>query len=395
MRLWLILGISLTLAACQPADRNTKSVYQRLMAGELVEFDEPGYRRPACSGSKPDWTDIRVSADPERARIVTRNQKSYMNAGDYSCYRVGGQVAISVNGKTQDLGMVRIKKLGLIKLEKLEKRHLKGQYFASSEDFYAYKDAMKFRLDKDPSYKGIVTLLEIDYVPGTATDEKTLNEKAMEEGQQKTFEETRFDGDMLKGQTCDKPWVDLVVPADAQEPVFKGQIGSWYNFGQKNCLAQGQDVGIKSEKKKDSPIVRTLKVAKVKRVRIGGLLPEHFVLPDFDYAVLKKRIEDENTKGQSGWITIVDFAPREQAAPRPAPEGCVDKSRPLFAANVAGNTALVKGMTCFEEGEGAILTWMTEGRQESKAVVVLKQTYDAALDMTEIEFQIIAKEVQP
>ncbi|MGE0528001.1 MAG: hypothetical protein AB7P49_13120, partial [Bdellovibrionales bacterium] len=108
--------MALGLSACQPNDVHTQSVKERLDSGKVVEFTEPGYRRPSCSEWKPDWEELRIANEGERQRIVIRTQESALNPGRHSCFRVGSAVILDPrDGTRQEPGSVRITKLALVK----------------------------------------------------------------------------------------------------------------------------------------------------------------------------------------------------------------------------------------------------------------------------------------
>lgn len=301
---WLIVAIALGLSACQPADPNSRTVKQRLEAGEIVEFTKPGYRRPSCSDRLPDWTDIRLSDEDERERIVALSQSSALNPGKHSCFRVGSVITLNTPQKRTGGGLVRITKLALAQLDKLDKRAMKGKFFASSESFYKYKDAVKFRLK--PDQDGIVTLLEFEYLDGSAPDEKAIREKQSQKDAGDGYEETSKDGDSLS--SCKKPWSDILVAADFQDPVMKSKLGSWFRLGKSACLSQGQTVQVKTELK-DTDIKGVVKLTKIKRVKLKFLTADHLNLNGFEFARVKAQIEKENAGKGEEWIMIFDVQP--------------------------------------------------------------------------------------
>lgn len=303
----LAIGAALFLTACQPSDVKVKSVKERLDAGQLVEFTKPGYRRPSCSQAAPDWTNLSLSDNAERERIVLKAQGATLNPGRHSCFRVGGIVNLAVEGKSN--GRARIRKLGIIKIANLESRQLKGKFFAKSDDFNRFKNNVLEKRMK-PEHEGLVTIIEVDYLPGSAADQKLIEDKEREKNSGDGFEETTADGQRVGECRNNSVWKEILVPADHQSLVMGGQIKSWYRLGNFNCLTQGQDVDVKASLSSDTPSAGKVKITRVKMFKINALSRERFDLPDYDFETLKAKILTENADKKprpEEWIIVYDL----------------------------------------------------------------------------------------
>jgi hypothetical protein len=294
--------LSAGLSACQPADQNLLTVRERLEKGEVVEFSTPGYRRPSCSERNPDWTDVGLSNQDERARVVLGQQGSVLAPGLYSCYRVGSVIALKVSGKSGGLGFIQISKISLVRLENLKSFHLKGRFFASTSEFGRYLDGLKPRM-QDPKYKGVVTIVDFRYIEGSALDEKAIRDEDQRKSVGDGYEETRNDGDTLSD--CRSPWSYVSLPQEFLNPVKAGALKSWYQLGERNCFQQGQEASLELSSE-GHPSVAKIRIIKIKRVKLSAIDAKYFRLLNFDFAAVKARILSDNQHNET-WITIADF----------------------------------------------------------------------------------------
>lgn len=301
MKAWLLGLVGLALVACQPGDPHGKTVKERLDEGEIIEFTQPGFRHNGCKEQMPDWK-MRLSNQTERHRVVLGQQGSVLNPGIYSCYRVGSQVDVEIFKENNVSGRVGISKISWAHIDSVTKGRMKGKYFASSEQYNQYLAGVKSRLQ----YQGepYVTILDFDYVRGSALDEKLIAEEDQKGNEGDGFEETLKDGESLS--RCQKDWVDMLVDKTFHPAIFAGALGSWFQLGQRNCFKQGQTVVIK-EKLGDSPEVAKVVIKKIKKVKISYLDARFFVLRDFDYSVLRDFILAANAKKNEEFITIMDL----------------------------------------------------------------------------------------
>ena len=303
----LAIGLALFLNACQPSDVKVRSVKERLDAGQLVEFTTPGYRRPSCSSSAPDWTNLSLSDNAERERIVLKTQGATLNPGRHSCFRVGSIVNLTVEGKSN--GRARIRKLGIIKIASLEARQLKGRFFAKSDDFNRFKNNVLERRMK-PEHEGLVTIIEVDYLPGSAADQKLIEDKEQERNAGDGYEETTADGQRLGECPRNSVWKEILVQPDYQALVMGGQIKSWYRLGNLNCITQGQEVDVKASRSAEAPSVGKVKITRVKLFKINALSRERLDLPDYDFEKFKAKILAENAEKKprpEEWIIVYDL----------------------------------------------------------------------------------------
>lgn len=289
---FLTLAIAIFMAGCSPSDVKVKTVRERLEAGELVEFTKPGYRRPSCPRFAPDWSEVLLNDQSERERIVLKTQQSSLNPGKDSCYRVGSVVALEVNGSKN--GRARIRKFGVVKLAAMKTNQLKGKFFSKTDESLAY--LKKFAEKLRPSHEGYVTIVDLEYLPSSATDEKAIREKEEEKNAGDGYQESTEDGTRVGECRNNSVWNEILVPKDLQTPILEGRLKSWYRLGNFNCLNQGQDVDVKERFGADVPSVGKVKIRKVKLFKIRSLARERFDLPDFDFDVLKARILEENAK---------------------------------------------------------------------------------------------------
>lgn len=367
-----VLSAAVALTACKPSDQKVNSVRERLEAGDAVEFNKPGTRLPNC-GSQV-WSDIRVADRSERERVVVGEQTTIVNAGYKFCGEIGKPVAMSYfNDK--NLGLVIVNKITLVKLANMKPTHLKGSFFSENQGFDDYKS--KIRLN--PKHEGIVVIVDTRYVKGSAPDEKVLMQRRAEKIATDGYDETKADGTDLS--KCDAPWFDLVVNEAFQEKVLKGELGSWYSFGEKNCFRQGATINIKSEFGKEKPVKGTVRVAKVKKFRTRFLDPKYFDLRGQDFAAIKELLHKENTK-RSEWITVVDFANK------------VAELKQVMITRIQANygeaTTMVIGKVEFKTGELVTVNILNDDNTLSNAsATVVDSEYIEEAKMTRVRIKLI------
>lgn len=175
MKRWVHLGVFLGLVSCRPADVNTRTVRERLEAGEVVEYSSPGAMRETCPRHRPPWN--RLSLTPEmRQGLVLGNFVSILGAGKQTCFQVGTEITLNQKGfENLQAGRAVITRLSLIRVDLLEKSLLKGKAWASDEIFQREKSNLIHHKLK-PQDNGIVHILELQYVKGSAEDEKSLEQ---------------------------------------------------------------------------------------------------------------------------------------------------------------------------------------------------------------------------
>lgn len=376
MRFWLLTA-AILLGACNPADQKAKSVKDRLEAGELVEFTKPGYRRPACSERAPDWSDIRDFDESGRERIVVGAQKSILNPGAYSCFRIGSAINLHTSSKRQDQGRARIVKLAIRKLEKLEAKDMGGGFYAQNNNFYALKDAVRAKLsDRDEGY---VTIVYLEYLPNSATDEKDIREKVAREGDSDGLVETHNDGDTVS--ECRTKWKDLEAEEKFHSDLLSGKLKSIYRNGDLNCLPQGAVVDLKVNRNGASS--GQLRILKIKKFRISHIDASYFSQPE-DFETLKKSIRGE-------WVSVMHVAPVT-----PVQENCAYKPNPISIVFPAASedilrqpvwTANLKGRTCYAKNELVTVNIIFADRMSSLqfSAIVKSQTYEGEGSVIELE----------
>lgn len=299
MLLALALG---ALVACHPSDQKLKTVRERVLDGDTVEFDKPGYG--LCG--KSAWGEMRIFGDGERGRIVLNQQRTVVAPGHAQCYHIGDVVSLrDMKSDVTPAGLVRIDRLALARLDRVRDTRLKGRFFATQSNSTRYKDGIPLK----PDHEGIVTLVDVTYLNGSAVDEAALREADAQKSSEDAFEQTEHDGDVLKGG-CEKAnWKTLSFTREYEAEALSGALKSWYQLGEKNCLRQGQEFDL-TDGFKGATIARA-KVARVKRFAIRALEPKYFFLPEgFDFARLRTRIVNENTrdpKREQEFMTVVDF----------------------------------------------------------------------------------------
>lgn len=306
MKPWIsVVATLLALTACQPADVKVKTVKERLEAGQLVEFTEPGYRRPSCSDRAPDWSALEVSNQEERERVILKSQASILHPGRHSCYRVGSVVNLKVFREDETDGQVQITKLSLIKLDKLHAGHLKGRFFSKSEDFESYKNFLAEKRMR-PEFDNIVTIVEFVYITDSASDQVKIWEDEEKRNSGDGYQETTKDGEKV-GTCPGSTWRDIRIPPEFHADVLAGNIKSWYTLGDRSCFEQGQEVEI-------TPIgggasVGRVRISKLKIFKLEALNAERFNLPNYSYEEVKKAIEQHVAKMDrpQKWIVVIDF----------------------------------------------------------------------------------------
>jgi len=308
MRLAIWVTLAFAVTACQPSDQNVRTVRDRVLRGEAVEFTKPGYRQPGCGDRKADWSIMELKDQDEWKRVVLRKQGSIIDINRSLCYRVGSQVMLTPKGTKASRagGRAVITKLTMIRLDRLQSQHMKGSYFNAASALNSYRSDFQFRLQ--PYHEGIVMIVDFDYVGGSSPYESKLREEEREEENTDTYEETKSEGEVIRNSKCGKnPWLSIDVPVEFQTDLIAGNLKSWYRLGPDNCLKQGQAVAIKTHYK-DEADVATGKVVKIKRFKTRFLLAERFLIPNFSFDRLKTHIEAENARrSNEEYLTVVDL----------------------------------------------------------------------------------------
>lgn len=301
MQKWLFaaLASAVILTGCQPSDQHPETVRERVLAGEFVEFTKPGYS--LCGRSA--WGDMQVNDVDERDRVILAKQQSLLNPGHSACYRIGDTVSLRVFGRdVPGGGQVRIERLGLVLLDKLQSRQLKGRYFTASEAFSRAKESVRPRLK--PAHEGIVTVVDFTYLSGSAADEARVREQDAAASQGDGLIETTKDGEALS--TCKSPWSDVSLPAEWLDAARAGQLKSAYLLGERNCLTQGQTVNVKGFGK-EAPVAFKARVTALRKFRVRAIAAKYFALDGFAYETLAAKVAQDNQRKNEEFMTVVDF----------------------------------------------------------------------------------------
>jgi hypothetical protein len=174
MKLWISCAALLGLTACHPADVNVKSVRERLEEGKLIEYTEPGAMRENCRKDRPAWDSIPLNRQT-RQQVVLGHIISTVISGKLACYKVGSEVRmIERKNETLTAGRAIVTRIAIVKLEALNSNHLKGQYWASAASVERERVFIKENLKPDA---GIVTIVDLTYIPNSAADEMALRQK--------------------------------------------------------------------------------------------------------------------------------------------------------------------------------------------------------------------------
>lgn len=172
---WVYVGIFLGLVSCSPADVNSRSVRERLEAGEIIEYSNPGEMRETCPRQRPPWN--RLSLTPEmRQGLVLGTIESIPGAGKQTCFQVGSEITLVQKGSENlRAGRAIVMRISLMRADLLDKSNLKGKAWASEEVFMRQRSTLIEHKLK-PSDSGIIHILDLQYVKGSAEDEKSLGE---------------------------------------------------------------------------------------------------------------------------------------------------------------------------------------------------------------------------
>jgi hypothetical protein len=174
MKLWISCAALLGLTACHPADVNVKSIRERLEEGKLIEYTEPGAMRENCRKDRPAWDSIPLNRQT-REQVVLGRIISTVISGKLACYKVGSEVRmIERKNESFTAGQAIVTRIAIIKLDALKAGHLKGQYWASAASVEREKVFIKENLKPDA---GIVTIVDLNYIPDSAADEMALRRK--------------------------------------------------------------------------------------------------------------------------------------------------------------------------------------------------------------------------
>ena len=200
-------------------------------------------------------------------------------------------------GNNKNAGFARVTKLSIVLLDRLQPKNMSGAYFAKGSDFGNYKDNTRARLTARD--EGLVTIVDLDYLPGSANDEAMITDKVRKESEGDGYRET------TAGQTisaCRNPWNELLAPADFHAKLLSGALKSYFRMGDLNCLVHGQTVEIKSDRSGAS--AGKVTVLKVKKFRLSFINASYF--PAGDFAQLEAAIKAEKP---NEWITVVEVQP--------------------------------------------------------------------------------------
>lgn len=308
MKIRLVAATALTallavLSGCKPSDQNVLSVRQQLESGKTVVFSQKDYRRPSC---RYDWTDMRLGDENERERIVLKQQSSFVNLGINACYRIGSVVSLNVFGHDmRDPGLVRITRLSLVQVDHVNLKSLRGSYFSAKDTAGSYIDQLKPHLSS--SDHNAVTIVDFEYVGGSAADEAALKQKDAEDKSDPHYRETIHDGDQLSTD-CNKAWTYLTVRPEVKDNVLNGDVKSWYRFGDLSCFKQGDvmDLEIPGEGGKGYVAFAKAKITKVKNFRVSAAQAGYFNLPHFDFSKVAEWLQADNKKSDE-FVSVVDF----------------------------------------------------------------------------------------
>lgn len=380
MRLWIVVALAMGLSACQPSDVKVKSVRERLEAGETVTFDKPGTKPSNCPTDGPGWSDISLRDDNERKRVVLATQETLIRGGTMYCAEIGSTVAMTINRVAAGKGLVRVKQISFVKLERLTPRHVKGQYFASSNDFDYYKGSIRLF----PDNHGVVTVVDVEYLTGSAADEKAIREKAKQEEASPGYKETKKDGEALG--TCLKDeapitYSALEAPESFHAPLLQGQLRSYFLIGSRSCFRQGTDVNVVVNR--NDPPAGIVQVKKVKELKIAHLNESYFDNKP-DYEALKEQIakslkESKLEEKFKMWITLIEISPNKggggsECKPASAIKA-TNKSREEILAEKKWIVS-VEGKTCFKAGDMIQVVFaMDDGDSRMEVAAIVKNQF--------------------
>jgi hypothetical protein len=320
MNIIFALVAALAIVGCKPNDTHVKTVKERVDAGEVVWFSEPGTKLPNCRVG-PDWPGIRNTPKEEVERIVLGKQRTVAAPGNRNCYRIGSKIMV-IDGKPS-AGIVVVQALGIARLDLLRQGDLKGRYFDARSEFDGFTNKLASRMGGNKN--GYIYLVNVAYVGGTAVNEKAIKDADKLDG----YEETTKDGDSLG---CNA-WTTMEVAMDFLNPILDGKLKSYYKLGSSNCIAQGATIELKERLGTTYPVLAKVKVKKVKRFKVSALAARYFELDGFDFNILKNHVTAANLRAKEERMTVVDF---ELVPAHPVPvtvtQNCppaINLSRPL------------------------------------------------------------------
>lgn len=304
MRIAFLVMAAVALSACQPNDTKVKTARELLDEGEVLEFTEPGFRHKGCR-NKPN-SDLRVTDDVERTRIVLGKQGTIISPGIYNCYRVGSRVGVYMERsrkRTVLPGEIIVSKISWARIEKVTKSRMKGRHFQSSEQFNSYLNDIKRVLEifKTP----YVAIVEFQYVGGSAVDEKALVEQENEKNSGDGFQETTEDGKCL-GRCPNRLWTDTEVPTEFQAALVDKSLGSWFQLREQTGFQQGAEILLKTDRNHTEGFARA-RIKKVKRFRYSALNERFFNFDGFAIEKLRTYIQLMNVRVNSEWVTVIDL----------------------------------------------------------------------------------------
>jgi hypothetical protein len=383
------MAIAAVVVGCKANDTNVKTVKERVDAGEIVWFSEPGTKLPSCKNSR-DWIGIQGTPSDEQERLVLGKQRSVIGTRVgktkmWPCYRIGSDIAI--NEQNPKLGSVGVQAIGIARLDLIKQRDLKGRYFEAEEEFTGYTKRVASRVKGDA--QAYVYILNLNYVAGSAANEKVLQENDKKDG----YEETSKDGDNLGCNTWSV--FDNDTLAEYLQPILEGKVKSFYKLGSRNCVTQGAIVELKERFGATVPALTKVKVKKVKRFKVSALNERHFVLDGFDFKILKGTILEQNKKAKAEFMTVIDFEV-VPSTPRPLAADCpssINLSRSLTdQARVHQDVA-----RCARPGDLTEVVTVIENETIQVPVRVKSRIDDSESETVILEFERLApvQEVQP
>ncbi len=387
MKQWMVLGFTLAMAACHPADVNVRSLKERLESGEIIEYTQPGSQRETCPKDRPVWSNIDLPKET-REGLVLGKFVSVLGAGKYVCYQVGNEVRLT-QGRSHRLvaGRAVVQRIALIKADNLQPKHLKGKAWAA-EDTFNKEKALLIQRRLKPRDQGVIYILDLAYIGGSAADEKSLFEKEREREKSDGFQQTENEGDKLS--KCDRPWFNLNIAPDFKTDVLNGRLGTWFLLGERNCFAQGQEANLKLGAGSQAPLLTKVKVVKVKRVKLAFLTAAHIqIAPTFDFKRLHEQIHKDNETRNAEYVSLIDFT----IPSSPPSSTCQNEISTTHAPSSQSGDweVFVQGKICANVGD-IVQVWILKGSTSLPATARIKALnidLTSASEVTRLELEYL------
>lgn len=282
---FLVLSIISTLTACAPRDVPADSASKALSLGDTVSTTSNGQRLATCPESSDDWSDISVFDKYEQ--VVAGAYNTLVVTGYMNCLRVGSVVDVKSgsNRTGPSIGRAKIIALEVKQADQVRSTDLHGK--VAQSDFSYTMNGVKTRLQ--PKHQNLVTLIHIEYVKGSAPNEKLLLEKAATAADPFSnltpdLKQRLLSGEIIelttpgqKSPFCDENkngFPDMRIQSEEVAAFQSGDLQAVFQTSPFLCNKVGEQLPASNSKTKE--IVGQLEILKIYVGKLGKFTPQMF-----------------------------------------------------------------------------------------------------------------------